>query len=653
MTGNEWRKGPYPLGATCETDGIHVAFVSSSEECSVLLYEKETGRLMQEIPFEEEDRIGNIYFKLLKGMDASRVSYQFCENGRAVPDPYARCYVGKMPYGERREAASLKAGFITERFDWGEDWFPRIPYENSICYLLHVRGFTRHASSGVAHKGTFAGVAEKIPYLKKLGITTVELQPAYEFLELEEKEGPEKPGGIAPGRDGREPVLNYWGYRKGFYYAPKGNYAWGEDSHREFCSMVKAFHENGMEVIMQFYFPREVYRREIPDILLYWVMEYHVDGFHLMGEQLPTELIVREAGLADTKLWFSDLDMDWLLPGANAPKRRTFALYCDDYMYDLRRFLKGDSDMLGSVVYHMRKNPPKAGKINYLTNYYGFTMMDLVSYNEKHNEGNGENNRDGSDYNQSWNCGVEGSTRRKQVVSLRRKQYKNAMAMLFSSQATPLLFMGDEFGNSQKGNNNPYCQDNEIAWLDWNNAEKNAGLLSFTRDMIAFRNAHPVLHQPGELQLMDTMACGYPDLSYHGEAAWRPSMERTDRQIGMMYCGKYARTSEGNEDDFLYLAYNMHWEAHDFALPRLPKDMEWKLLFMTEEAPAAAVKWLSGDNPTETKDMAKESSGKAKAEAGKAKESYAAEQGLIRKVPPRTVAVFIGRGKKLPMAERK
>lgn len=624
MTGDETRLSPYPLGAHYETDGICFSFVSGSDDCGILLYEKKSGKFLKKIPFEKEERMGNIHQKRMSGIDASAISYQFYEEGHVLPDLYARCYEDWTAFGKMREEQALKASFLSATFDWEGDSFPHIPYENSICYLLHVRGFTRHSSSGVIHKGCFKGIVEKIPYLKELGITTIELQPAYEFLELEESREPEEAfmRSYLPVQH-KEPKLNYWGYKKGFYYAPKANFASGDDPYVEFCEMVKALHQNGMEVVMQFYFPKEVYAREIPDILLYWVSVYHVDGFHVMGEQLPVNLIAEEEGLADTKLWFSELDTDSVVSEKAASRYRRIAIYRDDYLYDMRRFLKGDSDMLTKVIHHMRSNPPRVGRINYLTNYYGFTMMDLVTYDEKHNEPNGEGNRDGNNDNQSWNCGVEGASRKKQVTSLRIKQYKNAIAMLFLSQATPLLFMGDEFGNSQKGNNNPYCQDNEIAWLNWQDKEKNSNLFQFTSNMIALRKAHPILHQKKELCGMDSISCGYPDLSYHGEEAWRPSMERGDRQIGIMYCGKYASLSDGKEDDFLYVAFNMHWDTHEFALPRLPKNLEWHLLFRTEET---------------GKDTAQESEQKKE-------KASAAYSGLVKRLPPRTVAVFISREK--------
>ena len=251
----------------------------------------------------------------------------------------------------------------------------------------------------------------------------------------------------------------------------------------------------------------------------------------------------------------------------------------------MRPFLKGDGCMLEKVQRRMRENPLKCGRINYFTNYNGFTMMDMVSYNDKHNEANGEDNRDGNPYNQSWNCGEEGPSKKRQVNALRSRQYKNAMSMLFLSQSTPLIFMGDEFGNSQKGNNNPYCQDNEITWLNWKDKEKHKELYQFTEKIIALRKAHPILHNRKELRLMDYYAYGYPDLSYHGAEAWLAAKGSNDRQIGMLYCGKYAKINKRFDDDFFYVALNMHWEPKELALPKLPKGMTWELCYTTGSEP--------------------------------------------------------------------
>ncbi len=600
---------PYPLGAHPEAEGIRFAFVSRQKPCGILLFDRKTGRKVDRLPFGEEERVGNIYCKYVPGLNPAEITYQFYCGDRILPDMRARVFPGRAAYGKERPVEKLKAGFLTSDFDWGGDRCPRIPYDRALVYCMHVRGFTRHSSSGVKNRGTFAGIAEKVPYLKEIGVTTLELQPAYEFTELQTGEelqdgiDREAGAGLWPKR------LNYWGYKRGFYYAPKAAYAGGEDPTVEFKELVKTLHANGMELVMQMYFPAEVKRNEIPEILRFWVLEYHVDGFHLLGEDMPAEDLAQDDALTDTKLWYYHFDPDRICQNGQDPAYPQAAEYNDGWYYDMRRFLKGDEGMLDSFLYHMRHIPERAGEIHYLTNYYGFTLADLVSYDYKHNEANGEDNRDGSNYNGSWNCGEEGAARRGKVRSLRIRQIKNAMCMLLLSQSTPLIFMGDEFGNSQKGNNNPYCQDNSVTWLDWRLVEKNREIWEFWKKLIEFRRQHPILHPERALRLMDSLACGYPDLSYHGQNAWRPQTENYFRHVGIMLCEKYA--PDGG-DGLLYLAVNMHWESHELALPRPPKGTCWKEVFSTEDREEISEKGL--ESPGEE---------------------------LVRRVPARSIAVYV------------
>lgn len=617
-------RNPYPLGAHVEGEEIRFSYVSKVSKasgagsCGIVLYDRKTGRVLEKLPFSEEERTGSIYNKRISGVAPASVTYQFYEDDHIILDEYAREIAGNTPYGKERTQADLRAGILTGDFEWEDDRRPVLPYAQMVCYCLHVRGFTKHVSSKVRHRGTFVGIAEKIPYLKEIGVTTLELQPAYEFLELSAaEEQADKPSGeavYAAVPEG-EKRLNYWGYKKGYYYAPKASYAASEKPSREFKELVKKLHANGMELVMQFYFPNEVNRSEIADILRFWVLEYHVDGFHLLGENMGAELLAADALLADTKLWYDHFDADAVYGRGGKPRYPHIAEYNDGWMYDMRRFLKGDENMLAGVLYHMRHIPGKAGCIHYLTNYCGFTLADLFSYDFKHNMANGEDNRDGSDNNCSWNCGEEGATRKTKVKKLRCKQIKNAMCLLLLSQSTPLIFMGDEFGNSQKGNNNPYCQDNATAWLDWSCMDKNIEIFEFWKRLAAFRRKHPILHPARELRLMDYAACGYPDLSYHGQSAWTPQTERNFRYVGQMYCEKYAQTGEETGDGFLYVALNMHWEQHQLALPKLPKGMKWEPAFSTEEG----VEGTREDEKDEIKEIG---------------------QGLLKTIPPRSISVY-------------
>ncbi len=616
MTKNNLQNKPYPLGAHIEEGGVRFSLVSKAAACGVLLYDRATGRQLMKLPFTAEERIGNIHCKLVRDLDAARIAYLFYEGDCLIPDERARVFIGKATYGKERTPEDLRAGFPTGEFDWGQDQCPRVPYRSMVGYCMHVRGFTRHTSSGVRNRGTFDGILEKIPYLKEIGVTTIELQPAYEFAEVPTKEERlnRLPTSAMPGEldTAGQNKLNYWGYKKGYYYTPKAAYAATKDPVTEFKALVKALHENRMELVMQFYFPHEVKRSEISEILRFWVLEYHVDGFHLLGDNLFADQLAKDDMLADTKIWYYHFDVDSIYGREEQPLFPHVAEYNDAWYYCMRGYLKGDGNTLGNVLYQMRHLPEKAGRIHYLTNYYGFTLADLVSYDHKHNEANGEDNRDGNDYNCSWNCGEEGVTRRQKVKKLREKQMKNALSMLMLSQSAPLIFMGDEFGNSQRGNNNPYCQDNAVTWLDWSGIEKNQTVFSFWKMLVDFRKKHPILRTEREMRLMDYISCGYPDLSYHGQNAWRAQTEGNCRHIGIMLCGKYAWSDQMREDDFLYLAFNMHWESHELALPKLPKGMRWEMVFSTETQNVEAQAGMDG----------------------KSKE-------LSRKIPPRSIAVYI------------
>lgn len=552
----------------------HFSYSSETEDCGLILYDRKNGAMIQKIPFPKENRIGKVYRLDLdhKGIPGQCL-YQFYEGEKKCPDPKGHGFFAAKKYGEIKGTEDIYTILETSDFDWQGTKNPRIPYEDSLIYCLHARGFTKHSSSGVKARGTFGGVVEKLPYLKELGVTTLEFQPIYEFNE--------RPKFLHNWMTGVEeiPRLNYWGYTQGFYFAPKADYA-QKDAVTECKEMIRALHRESMEIVMQFYFPEEFNPLLIPEILCFWVEEYHVDGFHLIGENLPVDLLARDPALADTKLWYYQMDTQKIYGKNRLPETKTLGLVRDDFLYDVRRFLKGEEGLIQGMMYHLRSLPGALGRINYLTTYWGFTLMDMVSYDFKHNEANGEENHDGTDYNCSWNCGEEGFSRKKKIQKLRLQQIKNALCLLFFAQATPRIFMGDEFGNSQKGNNNPYCQDNEIAWLNWKNLEKNQEIYRFFIMLKDFRFHNSVLHPAKETKMMDTISCGYPDLSFHGMTAWRPQMEHSSRQLGIAYCGLYG---EKRTNDFIYLAMNMHWESHSLAFPRLPKGKRWVPFFATSE----------------------------------------------------------------------
>lgn len=530
------------------------------EEVELIFYDKKELTevktvMMEKVPGE------NLACAYLPEKEVKKYAYHYRYKGVNFPEEKARRYVKDGAFGEGKKLPCVAAAWGDVDFDWGESKRPELSYEDMVIYLAHVRGFTMHPSSKVRGKGTFYGMLQKIPYLKELGITTVELQPIYEYDELD--------------KNGK---VNYWGYQKGYYYAPRASYSYKADAVKEFKELVKAFHEQGMEVVLQFYFPAEVSRMEIPYILKYWSFTYQVDGFHLMGENLPVKELALDVYLSRRKLWYYDFPVGELYPGKEKPIKRALGSYQDAYMYDMRRLLKGDEGCVYNAIKRMTSNPKGQGVINFITNYFGLTMWDAVCYERKHNEENGEKNKDGNDYNGTWNCGAEGVTKKKQIVSLRKKQFKNAFALLMLSQGTPLFFMGDEFANSQKGNNNPYCQDNDTTWLNWNDQNRNKELYAYVKELIAFRRSMPVFHMEKECMMMDYLSCGYPDLSFHGEEAFRPNWDYYSRQAGLLYCGDYA----GEKGTLVYLAINMHWEEQRFACPKIKKGKEITCVFTTD-----------------------------------------------------------------------
>lgn len=574
------------MGLTRTDGGIHVSAVAAAKACSLLLFVKEDKngkearfREVRNIPFPEEGKTGHVWSMTLNGA-FDDLYYAFEADGKRFSDPYGRSFAGRERWGRLSHAKRLLLSPVAEpEFDWQGDRPLHIPYEDCIVYRAHVRGLTKHASSGTEHRGTFRGVVDKIPYFKELGITTLELLPPVEFQEVMMPENVEgNPYGTS------EPTgrLNYWGYAKAGMFAPKASYADpGTNPVTEFKYMVRELHKAGLEVVPELYFSG----KEVPEFVLetvrFWVREYHVDGIHLTG-YAPTVLLAKDPYLADTKLWA----LSWEAEKPAAGEKKHLGEYNDGFLIDMRRALKGDEEQMSSLIYRNRRNPAETGMLNFMAGTNGFTMMDMVSYDQKHNEANGENNRDGSDYNYSWNCGAEGHVRKKKIQELRSRQLRNAMLLLFLSQGTPVLLAGDEFGNSQNGNNNAYCQDNEISWLNWNLNKWDQALLDFVKHVIAFRKAHPVFHMEQEPRVMDYLACGHPDISYHGVNAWQPEFENFRRQIGILYCGAYAKKPNGENDDFFFVIFNMHWEPHSFALPNLPKNLVWSLAFDTSDSAA-------------------------------------------------------------------
>lgn len=610
---------PRILGVCKGKNGYNFAVaVPDGKEASLLLYDKKNkGEILQEIPLPPKERTGEISAVFVEHLKPGEIEYNYKIDNKIKQDPRTALLVGREHFGEMtdgKDPHSLRCGILDEKFSWEEDKCPRIPLSDMVLYKLHVRGYTSQKNSKVRPKGTFQGISRKIPYLRELGITSVELMPCYDFDEIMVREG--IPYALAyEQKDGIK--LNYWGYTdKACYFAPKASYCATGRPAREFMEMVKALHQAGMECMMEFYFSQEMNPLEILEILRFWKTVYHVDGFHIVGDGNSQEYVTRDPLLADTKLFFMGVDAQRLY-GTRKPHIRNLAEYNEGSRQVFRRFLKGDEDMLGEFAFHSRRNPDTHGVVNYMSIQDGFTMADMVSYDEKHNEDNKENNRDGMNHNYSWNCGIEGPTRKQNITIIRKQQVKNAFLLILLSQGIPLIYQGDEFGNSQKGNNNAYCQDNEIGWVDWGAERKNQELQEFVKKSIAFRKAHPILHQEGELRCMDYKSYGCPDVSYHSQRAWFAEFDNNYRHVGVMYNGRYAETSQGCWDTSLYVAYNMHWLEHEFALPHLPDKEKWRVAIDTGRK----------ENAGFYEEM---------------KEPAVKDQRAV-KVPPRTIVVLVGR----------
>ncbi|WRH67809.1 MAG: alpha-amylase family glycosyl hydrolase [Planktothrix sp. GU0601_MAG3] len=498
---------------------------------------------------------------------------------------------------------------------------------------MHVRSFTRHKSSGVKHPGTFAGMREKISYLKELGVNAVELMPIYEFDEFENSRKSPITG---------ETLYNYWGYSTVGFFAPKAGYAaTGKLGMQvdEVKALVKELHKNGIEVILDvvfnhtaegnergpyisfrgldnktyymltpegYYFNfsgcgntlncnNPVVRNIVLDCLRYWASEYHIDGFRFdlasilgrdpWGYPLANppllEALAFDPILAKCKLIAEAWDAGGLYQVGSFPAYGRWAEWNGKYRDAIRKFIKGDGTV-GKMAQGLQGSPDlyapagrgPATSINFITAHDGFTLADLVSYNDKHNEANGENNNDGANDNDSWNCGAEGWTDDPGINALRSRQIRNAIALLMVSQGVPMILMGDEIGRFQNGNNNTYCHDSELNWMNWDLLEKNSDLFRFFKHCINFRTAHPVLRNKYHFQNRDYVGSGYADISWHGTQAWNADWSENSRTLAFLLCGKHAKAGT-IEDNSIYVAMNMHWEAQWFELPGLPLGQHW------------------------------------------------------------------------------
>jgi len=638
---------PHPLGATADADGVNFSlFSGNATGIELYLFQShddlEPFQVIRFDPFVNKTfhfwhlyvrglRPGALYAFRVDGPADPGAGLRFNPN-KILIDPYARgntntLWIRADACGPQDNlATSMRSVVIdTGNYDWEGDRPLCRPMEDATIYEMHVRGFTRSPSSGVDHPGTFSGIIEKIPNLRELGITAVELLPICDFDETD----------VLRFVDGKA-LHNFWGYSTLGFFAPQSSYCIApETGHQlnEFRDMVKALHKAGIEVILDVVFNhtdegnefgpvfsfkgidnRSYYILEhdqrfyanytgcgntlncnhpivgklIVDCLRYWVRETHVDGFRFDegsilargedGTPLSHPPVVwqieLDEELADSKLIAEAWDAAGLYQIGHFPGDR-WAEWNGRYRDDIRRFVKGDPGIVGAVATRLAGSADlyeddgelPVNSINFVTCHDGFTINDVVSYDVKHNEHNGEGNRDGIDDNLSWNCGIEGETGDAAVEALRERQIKNFATILLLSRGVPMILAGDEIRRTQMGNNNAYCQDNEISWLDWTFLEKHAGLFRFWKRMIEFRKKHSTLRNRYFFNGAVNES-GIPDVSWHGTTLNSPGWSDPDARALALTLGGFKGESN------IHVMMNMYWEALDFEVPLLP-DRGW------------------------------------------------------------------------------
>lgn len=629
-------------GACVASNGVSFTINShGATRCTLLLFKPQAPKPYARIPFPDSYRIGDTYSMLVFDIKPDEFEYAFSFDGPYEPakgllfneenvllDPYSRAVTGQRKWGEKPEGGKdfeYRARVVKSNFDWGNIKQLEQPFEDLVIYETHVRGYTKDKSSGVSAPGTFAGLKDKIPYLKDLGINAVELMPIFEFDEMES----------ARVVDGVQ-LYNYWGYNTVSFFAPNTSYAFNEEHNHEgdeLKSLIKALKENGIEVILDVVFNHTaegnemgpcfsfkgidnnvyymltpdahyynfsgcgnvmncnhpVVRSFIIDCLRHWAIEYRVDGFRFdlasilgrdqngapMANPPILESLAFDPVLVKMKLIAEAWDAGGLYQVGSFPSWNRWAEWNGRYRDDMRSFLKGDDGMAGNAITRITGSrdlysPESRGhkaSVNFMTCHDGFTLYDLYSYNEKHNEKNGWNNTDGDNNGHSWNCGAEGETDDPNVNGLRRRLIKNAFAALLCSRGPAMFFAGDEFCNTQFGNNNAYCQDNIISWLDWSRLEEFKEIHDFVRHMIQFRKEHPILRK-----MTKPSSCQFPEISVHNGTPFNASTDYKTKLIGIMYAG---RNEEDTEDDIVFYCMNAYWEPLVMQLPVLPNGKHW------------------------------------------------------------------------------
>lgn len=649
IAGFQVRPGFYTRdGAVVTQNGVSFTIHSmGATGCTLLLYRPKEQEPFARIPYPETYHIGTTWSILVFGLRMDEFEYAFQLDGpydekkgllfkkeNVILDPYAKAVTGQREWGERPEGGEnfvYHARVVENNFDWGKNRTLNHPFEDLVIYETHVRGFTKHESSGVGAPGTFEGLREKIPYLKDLGINAVELMPIFEFDEMEG----------ARVVDG-EQLYNYWGYNTVCFFAPNTGYSSViEHNHEgdELKNLIYDLKANGIEVILDVVFNHTaegnehgpcfsfkgidnniyymltpdgyyynfsgcgnvmncnhpIVRHFIMECLRYWVINYRVDGFRFdlasilsrdqngapMEKPPVLQMMACDPILANVKLIAEAWDAGGLYQVGSFPSWSRWAEWNGRYRDDMRRFLKGDGGMAGTAITRITGSrdlydPTHRGisaSVNFVTCHDGFTLYDLYAYNMKHNEKNGWNNTDGDNNGNSWNCGAEGETDDPEIEKLRRRMVKNAFATLMCSRGPAMFVAGDEFCNTQFGNNNAYCQDNITSWLDWGRLEKYREIHDFFRYMIHFRKENAILRKKTK-----AAACGLPEISLHNGFPWNGGTDNNSRLIGIMYAGRDERDVR---DDVVFYCMNAYWETLIMQLPELPAGLRWKLCVNT------------------------------------------------------------------------
>ncbi len=665
------RGSPLPFGSSITKFGVNFSiFSKNATSVTLLLFMSGEDEPVAEIELDDRlNKTGSIWHVLISGIDSKKIRYGYRmdkypnENPNlhrynkniTLIDPCSRALSGGEKWGieyirsgdiEAYDGYSKRRSIIFDSdFDWGDDRFLNTPFSETVIYELHVRGYTYSSSSKVKNSGTFLGLCEKIPYLKELGITAVELLPIYEFEESDSNR-------IDPITKKR--LVNFWGYHPINFFSPKASYAVNpKDGNAilEFKEMVKRFHSAGIEVILDVVFNHTsegnedgkthsyrgidnktyyilekdgkyanysgcgntlncnnpVVRDLILQSLRYWVVEMHVDGFRFdlasilgrgqNGEVLANppllERIANDPILANTKLIAEAWDAAGLYQVGSFPSWGRWAEWNGKFRDDVRRFVKSDEGfamalknrLLGSPDIYSKSGRSPYHSINFITCHDGFTLNDLVSYNNKHNIQNGENSRDGENENFSWNCGVEGESEDKDITILRKRQMKNFATILMLSDGVPMILAGDEFCRTQKGNNNAYCQDNEISWVDWHLKDKNSEMFRFFKNLIIFRKSHPFLKSKN----LNSYHKENLELKFLTPKMLEDTNRDDARSVAMFIklkdteCPPQDNSCITENIRYFYLIANSYWKNIKYLLPCIEDEYRWRYVIDTSK----------------------------------------------------------------------